>query len=181
MKSLTNLSSDISRIRRDLEKLTNNLPRIIGTEAVKAVKSNFQIEAYDSGNGITKWPKRKQATNNAYDRGRTVNKKTGKKSKYRHGKNSTYKGSVFSSSKPLLRQTLALYNSIHYVANKRSVFVGVDLGLVPYAKSHNEGISPQPKRQYMPLKSEKANPKIIGIVRKRIDWETAKIMKIFKR
>lgn len=180
MKDLSALQRDIARARQDMAKLADNLPRIIGTESVRIVKLNFQLQAYDSGNGITAWPKRKPATNAAYDRGHTYSK-SGKRSKYRTGKNGTYKGSVYSSSNPLLRQTLALYNSIHYVASKRTVFVGTSLTLVPYAKAHNESLNHQPLRKYMPTRSEGANPKIISTVKKRIDYETSKAMHLFKK
>lgn len=206
MKDLATLTRDMAKAREDMKKLSDSLPRIAGVESVKIVKQNFQIEAYDSGNGINKWAKRKNSTNAAYTNGR------GK------GGHSKYKGSVFSATKPLLRQTLALYNSIHYVANQGGVFVGVSLNLVPYAKIHNEGgtinikarrqtfrfnekgrfttkgkdskywrrrtISDHtitmPKRQYMPLPNQSGNRKIQTVMRKRINYEVSRIMKSFR-
>ncbi len=184
MKDLTTLANDIAQARKGMQTLNENLPRIMGVESVKIVKYNFDIEGYDSGNGITQWAKRKAATNAAYDRGRskiTRGANTGKLSKYRSGKNSTFKGSVYSSAKPLLRQTLTLFNGIHYRVSGRRVFIGVDLGLVPYARAHNEGLNHEPRRQYMPYGSQRANPKILGVIKKRIDYEQGKVMRVFKK
>lgn len=181
MKGLNELLRDIANARQQMEKLSNDLPRIIGVESVKVVKLNFALQGYDSGNGVTKWPARKASTNAAYDRGRIKNSRTGKLSKYRSGKNSTYKGSVYSSSKPLLEQTMNLLNSIHYVSSRRTVWVGVNLSLVPYAKAINEGLAHQPIRQYMPKPNQGANSKIQSIVKKRIDYETSKAMRLFKK
>lgn len=181
MKSLSDLMRDMANARKNMEKFADALPRVIGVESVRIVKANFSIQAYDSGNGITKWPARKASTNAQYDRGKTVNSKTGKLSKYRSGKNSVYKGSVYSSANPLLLQTHNLFNSIHYVASKKRVFVGINLSLVPQGKAINEGLAHQPQRQFLPKPSDGANPKIINAVGKRIKYETDKAMRAFKK
>lgn len=182
MQDLSKLLSDFKKSRAAMDVLMKQTPDIIGIESVKIVKANFLIEAYDSGNGITPWPKRKDATNKSYDRGKSVNQKTGKLSKYRTGKNSTYKGSVYSSTKPLLRQTLALFNSIRYKASSGYVFIGVDLSIVPYAKAHNQGLHHEPIRKFMPYPNERnGNPKIMAAVRKKIDYETKKAMRTFSK
>lgn len=182
MQSLDALLRDFQKSRATMDTLMKKTPDIIGVESVKIVKTNFLLEGYDSGNGVTSWPKRKEATNKSYDRGKTVNAKTGKLSRYRTGKNSTYKGSVYSSSKPLLRQTLALFNSITYRASSNLVFVGVNLNIVPYARAHNEALNHQPLRQFMPRPQDKnGNPKIMAAVRKKIDYETNHAMKQFAK
>lgn len=182
MQDISALIRNFQKSRAAMDALMKKTPDIIGVESVKIVKQNFIISAYDSGNGITPWPKRKDATNKAYDRGRQVNPKTGKLSKYRTGKNSTYKGSVYSSSKPLLRQTLALFNSITYRASSNLVFIGMNLNLVPYAAAHNQGLNHEPRRQYMPTPQDRSgNPKIMIAVKKKIDYETNKAMKAFAK
>ncbi len=180
---------DLAALLRDFQKaksgyetfVKRDLPKIIGVESVKIVRENFYNESYSDGVSVTKWAPRKESTNRQYDRGRTVNAKTGKLSKYRTGKNSTYKGSVYSSSKPLLRQTLALFNSIAFQIRGTSVFIGTNTNLIPYAIVHNEGKHNEPKRQYIPTPSQGGNPKIQKAVKKRIDYETARIMKTFKK
>lgn len=179
MKSLADLARDWAQARQALQRSTDDIPRIAGIIAVKIIKANFIAESYDSGIGVTKWPKRKDSTNRSYDRGKTLNVKTGKLSKYRTGKNGVFKGSVYSSANPLLRQTLALFNSINYVASKRSVFVGVNSAIVPYARFHNEGISPQPSRQYMPKPNQKPNIKMLRAIQTRILRERKDALKNF--
>ena len=184
MKDLATLQRDIAEARKGMQALNENLPRIIGVETVKIIKQNFDMQGYDSGKGFEKWTPRKPATNAAYDRGRTRitrGPNTGKLSKYRSGKNSTYKGSVYSSAKPILDQTGTLKNSIHYRAMKRRVFIGVNLSEVPYAEAHNAGWNHEPRRQFMPYRAQMGNPKILGVMRKRIDYEQAKVMRLFKK
>lgn len=182
MQDLAALLRDFKKAQGDVEQfIKKDLPRIIGTESVRIVRENFYNQSYDSGNGITKWPERKESTNKNYDRGRTANAKTGKLSKYRTGKNSTYKGSVYSSSKPLLRQTLALFNSIAYQIRGTSVFIGTNTNLIPYAVPHNEGTHHEPKRQYIPMPSQGGNIKIQKAIGKKIDYEISKRMRAFKK
>lgn len=156
------------------------MPRIIGAVSVQIVRANFKISGYDSGNGITKWPPRAEATNKNYERGKTVNS-SGTVSRYRSGKNSVYKGSVYSASKPLLLQTQNLFNSIAYrVAGKR-VFIGTNLSIVPYAKAMNIGGRGIPARQYMPTPNQGANVKMLTAIRSKIDFETQKALKAFAK
>lgn len=180
MKSLQQLLSDFKNISAQQKKLIDATPRIMGVESVKIVKENFKLQGYDSGIGFTKWPSRKAATNAAYDRGKKVNSKNGKLSKYRSGKNGTYKGSVFSSQKPILMQTLTLFNSIDYKLRGKRVFTGVNTSIVPYSIAHNEGLHHEPKRKFMPTPNEPPNQKIINVIRKKLDIETERIMKNFK-
>lgn len=180
MNSLQQLLSDFKQARRDHEQMMKNAPRIIGVESVKIIHNNFKISAYDSGHGIEQWKARKATTNKAYDRGKSINPKTGKLSKYRTGKNSTYKGSVFSSQNPILIQTRNLYNSIQYTISGGYVFIGVNLSLVPYAKAHNEGLHHEPRRKFMPTRNEGINPKMTIAVNRKLKFETDNIMKKFK-
>jgi len=177
MRDLSALANDIAAARKGMQTLNENLPRIMGVESVKIVKQNFTLQGYDSGNGVEKWVQRKVATNLAYGGNfthglhRIQNKKRAKQ----------YKGSVFNAGKPLLLQTRNLVDSIHYRAMRRRVFIGTNLDEVPYARAHNEGLNHEPRRQYMPYGSQKANPKIISMMKKRIDYEQAKVMRVFKR
>lgn len=175
MKNLTDLLNDMQNARKALEKFQTQAPRMIGVEAVKVVKQNFEKQGYDSGNGFIRWSPRSPATNKSYDRGKTS------KSRYRVGKNATYKGSVFSSQKPLLEQTMNLYNSIDYKARQRSVFVGSNTTIIPYAKIHNEGGRGIPQRQYQPLPNQPANKKMRDIIGKKIKMEQDRAMRMFRK
>lgn len=180
MESLEKLLADFKQARADHEKMMQNAPRIIGVESVRIIHQNFALQGYDSGSGVEKWQARKDSTNKSYDRGKTRSATTGKLSKYRTGKNSTYKGSVFSSANPILIQTRNLYNSIQYKIAGGYVFVGVNLSIVPYARAHNLGLNHEPKRKFMPDSSEGINPKMIKAVNKKLKFETDGIMKKFK-
>ena len=175
MESMSALLTRWRGASAKMKKLTDDTPRIIGNECVKVVKQNFPLQGYDSGNGVKPWPKRDPKTDKAYDRGKTVNAK-GVQSKYRTGNNKTYKGSVFSSANLLLEQTRRLYNSIKYKAISKSVIIGVDLLLVPYAEKMNEGGDGTPARQYMPDPEQPPNPKMLKRVKKKIQFERDKAM-----
>lgn len=169
MKSLQQLLTDWRAAKADMEKLVSNMPRIMGNEAVRVIKQNFMLHGYDSGNGFTKWDERKKATNKAYDRNRTK------------GKQGNYKGSVFSSGKPLLMQTLRLFNNIQYqVKGQRSVLIGIDKGLVPYGQRHNEGLKKMPKRQFMPTPNQPPNKKILDGIAKKYTFERDRAMRRFR-
>lgn len=162
MKSLSQLLSDWRQSRQAMEKLTNDLPRIIGTSAVRVVKENFKLQGYDSGTGVNGWEARNPKTDKAYDK--------------RHG----VKGSVYQSSNPLLMQTRNLYNSIKYSIINKTVIIGVDLTLVPYAKRMNEGGNGIPPRKYIPGTGESPNPKILKAIYKKVDSERDKALNTFK-
>src|ERR1035437_574899 len=118
MQSIAALQAKFKQATADIEKLVaSDLPRIIGVEAVRQVKSNFIKQGYEGG----AWKARADATNRAYDRG----KKPG--DKYRSGKNKTFKGSVFRSGNPLLLQTRKLYRSIKYTIKGQTIFIGSDM------------------------------------------------------
>lgn len=187
-KSLQQLLYDFRRATGEMEALKNKLPRIIGVEAVRVVRQNFDIQGYDDGNSITKWPARAQATNDAYDYNRTNKFRTagGNRSKAKN----KYKGSVVNSGNPLLMQARNLYMAIQYYLSGRNVTIGVDLSIVPYAEKMNEGgygswgHNPKtwtPARQYVPKPNEPANPKITKAVAGKLEVEKARIMKEFKK
>lgn len=174
MKRLTDLLADFRGSKAQLEKLVADLPRIGGAEAVKVVKDNFRLQGYDSGSGVTKWPERSAATQALYDKRVWV------------------KGSVYSSTRRLLEQTMALLNAIKYDEQGRKVRIGVDLSLVPYAQYMNEGVkdgslgphhihTETPARQYMPLPGEPANPKIMKGIYAKVQYEADKALKVFKK
>jgi phage gpG-like protein len=170
MRTLGQLINDWKISRGALKKLEERTPSIIGNEAVRAIKNNFRIQGYDSGTGVTAWKPRSPETNKRYD------KRTG------------VKGSVYQSSNPLLKQTGSLYNSVKYKVNGNLVFVGVDLGLVPYAQKMNEGgpgkwgknSTNTPARPFMPKNNEPPNPKILKAVFNKIKSEREKALQNFK-
>jgi hypothetical protein len=172
-KPLGQLVKDWRKAKAAMDGVVKNLPRIIGNESVAVVRDNFKQEAYDTGNGRTKWPKRKEATNKAYDR----------------RKNGT-KGSVFSSGNKVLDQTSAMREEVKYEVSGDTVRTGLDLNIIPYGRIHNEGLQGKawgkhtfkmPKRQYMPTDSEGPNKKILDRIRKKIKYEFDKAMAIFKK
>lgn len=147
----------------------------MGNEAVAVIRDNFDKEAYDTGTSRTKWPKRKPATNKAYDR----------------RANGT-KGSTVNSSSKLLQQTInsGLRDSVKYDVTGDVVRIGVDANIIPYAAIHNEGLKgtafgkhsfTMPKRQYMPTDSEGPNKKILDRIQKKLRYEFDKAMAIFKK
>jgi hypothetical protein len=152
-----------------MQKLQGQLPRIIGNESVKVVKQNFVLQGYDSGTGVNSWAARSEATNKRYDK--------------RYG----VKGSVYQSGNPLLKQTLDLYNSVRYYLQSKSVTVGSDLTLVPYAKKMNEGGTGKwgnnetktPARPFIP--TDQPNAKILNRVQKKVASERDKALKDFKK
>lgn len=180
MKSLSNLLSDFRAARVGMEKLTADIPRIMGTSAVKVIKQNFTLQGYDSGTGIASWEKRDPKTDAAYDRGRTT-KKDGTKSKYRNGKNASYKGSVYNSENPVLMQTRNLYNSIKYQIIGKTVIIGVDLNIVPYGQKMNEGGNGTPARKFMPKPNEGPNIKMLKDIEKKVISEREKALREFKK
>lgn len=161
MKPLSQLLTDWRATRAGMEKLTNDIPRIIGNVSVKAVKDNFRIQGYDSGSGVRSWVKRKASTDKAY------------------AKRWGVKGSVYQASNPLLEQTRNLYNAVMYVVAGRRVDVGVDLSLIPYAKKMNEGGNGTPARPYISVNAPSA--KILKEAQKKIVSERDKLMKDFKK
>ena len=171
MKSMSDLVNDFRAANAAYAKLTDDLPRIIGHEAVKVVKDNFRLQGYDSGSGVIAWPKRLPSTNKRYDKRYSV------------------KGTVFNSASKILVQTGNLKNAVKYFAASHSVTIGVDLSLIPYAKIHNEGGTglawgkysfKMPQRKFMPSPSEPPNIKILKAVLKKVTYERNEIMKKFK-
>ena len=153
-----------------MENLVNkDLPKIIGIESVKVVKDNFKVQGYDNGLGVQGWPQRSAKTNKAYSLGRTK------------GKQGRYKGSVYQATNPLLLQTRNLYNSVKYGFAGKTVNIGVDTGLIPYAKAMNEGGRGIPARKYIPANGEPPNVKILKKIYGKIDRHRDKIMQNFKK
>lgn len=180
-KTLRDLLSDWNAAVKGCEQLEKEIPTIIGVACIKAIHGNFAASGY-AKHGLwsyTPWVERKPATIKAYDRGRTRNKK-GKLSKFRTGANGTYKGSVFNSENPLLEQTRTLKNSIKKNIKGKSVFIGVDLAICPYAEIHNEGGNGIPQRQYMPKDGEPPTQGMLDSSNEAIFKRREKIMEKFK-
>lgn len=171
MKSIADLISDFKASRKALKQLQDDTPRIIGTSAVRVIKQNFSLQGYDSGIGVTSWKPRSPATNLRYDKRQGV------------------KGSTYQSSNALLKQTGNLYNAIQYKVSGKLVFVGVDLGAVPYAKKMNDGgpgkwgknVTNTPARKYMPGKNEGANAKMLKDALKKIQSQRDRALNPFKQ
>jgi len=174
-KNLNDLLKDWRGTETEMQTLVKALPRIVGSEAVKSVKDNFRLQGYDSGTGVVKWKERSAATQSLYDKRVWV------------------KGSVYSSTRKLLEQTMALFNGIKYdqIGTGR-VRIGVDINLVPYAQYMNEGVTDGsmgphhihteiPPRQFMPRPGEPPNPKIMAAVEKKVIYERDKALQTFKK
>ena len=178
MKTLGELLTDWRASKAAMDKLTTDMPRIIGNECVKLVKANFKLQGYDSGFGITKWPPRTEQTNKNYKYGRAGKGK------------SAYKGSVYNYGNPILLQTRNLYNSVKYIISGNMVLIGCDLNLVPYAQKMNEGgqgrgwhdsVTNTPARQFIPRPGQPPNPKMLKAIEKKMLFERDKALKLFKR
>lgn len=171
MKPLSSLLRDWREAQQRMNILVERVPSIIGVESVNIVKENFKLQGYDSGAGITKWQPRKESTNKAYSN--------------RKGK---YKGSVFNADRKILQQTMNLYNAQAYKVLSRTVVIGADRTIVPYAQIHNEGLRgnafgkysfQMPKRQFIPL--EGPNLKMLRAFTKKISFERDRALQNFKR
>ena len=135
MKSLTDLQNDWKQASNTYRQLDKDTPRIIGEIGVEEANMNFRNQSY---NGVP-WKERSQVTNKIYD------------------ERGSKKGSVYSSSNPILVQTGNLKDSIRYIASANRVNIGVNLNQTPYAKINNEGGSKLfgkkwvriPKRQFL--------------------------------
>jgi len=171
MKSITDLVNDFKAAKDAMKRVQENIPRIIGNEAVKVIKDNFRLQGYDTGTGVSPWKQRSQATITRYD------------------KRSGVKGSVYQSSNQLLKQTGNLYGAIQYKVQGKAVFVGVDLGVVPYAQKMNDGgpgkwgknATKTPARKYMPAGNEPPNAKMLNAFIKKLNYERDKALANFKR
>lgn len=200
------LQQDFARAAAKTEKLQNNLPRIIGVEAVRIVRQNFDLQGYDTGYGIKPWARRADVTNWAYDYNRSPNAsrlRYNRKGERLSSKavfvttsgrvshaNNPLKGSVVNGSNPILLQTRTLYKGIQYFLNGKSVTIGVDPTLIVYAKKMNEGgpgkwgkyaSTNTPPRQFMPKPNEPPNKKVLDAVDKKVKFEQYEAMKDFRK
>lgn len=164
MKDLNDALKDWREAVAAMEKLNSKLPTIAGVEALAVIEKNFNSESYDTGSGKIKWEERSSKTNAAYDK--------------RYG----VKGSVFSSSNKLLRQTGNLFDSIRKRITGAVAFIFFDTKKVPYGQVHNEGDAAKniPQRQFMPMPNEPENPAIMKALYKKYLFERDKIMRKFK-
>ena len=133
MKDLKTGAKELKAMADAYKKLDKDVPRIAGIVAVKIMRENFAKGGWQEKKGsIDKWKARKAATNFAYD----------------HYHN--YKGSVYNSGNPVLRQSGNLRDSISYkLEGAHKVFIGSNLNLAPYAEAHTEGLNNQPKRKFI--------------------------------
>lgn len=169
---MARLLADWRSSKQKMDLVINKLPRMAGIEAKKVVRENFLLQGYDDGRMFRMWAKREDSTNNRYDK--------------RYG----VKGSVYSSSHPVLHQSGDLENAVDYeVVNDKTVVIGVNLAVIPYAKIHNEG-GPgsayghpfvMKQRQYMPLPGDPPNLKILKAIQEKLKYETAEAMKNFAK
>jgi len=198
MKTITDLLRDITTKYSEMQKLKQNMPRIIGVESVKVLKENFKKQGYDSGTGFTAWKKRSKATDTAYDYNRTSSYRTPKlhkKSKYKN----PYKGSVVSSKRPIMVQTGNTRDALNFQANGNKTIIGIFPRIVmiggkshdafAHAKILNEGgtgtwgrhSTKIPKRQFMPRPQDPPNQAILNQVKKKYFFELDKFMADWKK
>ena len=124
MKPITQLLADFRKDNEAVKEVIKKLPKIIGNASLVAIDNNFKLQGYFDGKRIVQWKERSPKTNKSYD-----------------ARGKSYKGRVFNSSNPILVQTQRLRNRIKYQNWAKKVFVYVDLGVVPYAQVHNEGLT----------------------------------------
>lgn len=156
MKSLTNLIRDFHNSRIAFEKLHADTPRIYGVIGVKVIRENFDLQGFAESNGaVQKWKPRSETTNKMYDSSKR------------------YKGSVYSSKNPILKQTGNYYDAVNYRATQKQVRIGVNENQVPYARLNNEGgmTTLNGKRVYVPQR------KAIGMSQKLKDRAAAELKK----
>ncbi len=193
MKNLKDLLTDLHKHRQAIEKVMEVMPMAMGVEAVKVIKSNFKNQGYETGGS---WKQRTAATNKSYDYSRRKGAKipTGIKAKAKNN----YKGSVYSSQRPILTQTGNLRDSVTYkIAGKK-----VEIGVFPnqkkggateeahtYARKMNEGGSGKwgknathtPARQFMPQPNDPPTPKMKAAFKKKLDSEINKALSEWKK
>lgn len=164
MKNMQDAVNDFRQVSAQIAKLESRVPAIIGNIALDTIEKNFDNESYDTGNGKIKWEPRKESTNKAYDK--------------RYG----VKGSVYSSSAPILNQTGDLKDAIRKRVAARSVFIGFDTKKIPYGEVHNEGDPAKniPQRQFMPREGEPENTAIMKRVYQKVRFEHEKILRPYK-
>lgn len=175
MKPISQLLTDWRAAHDRMKKLSNDIPKIIGVECVRAVKDNFRLQGYDDGKGVKPWEPRADVTNRSYTAGR------------KKGQQGSKKGSVYQATNPILLQTHNLYNSIKYKAGDKIVWIGVDLNVIVYAKKMNEGgpgtwgpnATNTPARKYMPDPDEGMNLKMERAVAKKLTFEYDRALKEF--
>jgi phage gpG-like protein len=156
MRSLTELTREFHNSRKLFEQLTAQTPRIMGKIGVDVIRENFDAQGFvESVGPAQKWKERSPTTNKIYDS--------------RKG----YKGSVYNSSNPILRQSGNLHDGVKYIATQKRVNIGVNLNTVPYAKLMNEGGSVQFGKRWVRIPARK----FLGMSQKlslRIDAELIK-------
>lgn len=135
MKSLQQLVRDFGAARRAYHTLAEQETRIVKDIAIKETQRNFHMQGY-VGDGFHPWAARKASTNKSYD-----------------AKGKNLKGSVYNSSRPLLKQTGNLFNAIGNDSydTKNMVYVGVNLNQFPgdYPKWLQEGTPHMEARQWV--------------------------------
>jgi phage gpG-like protein len=108
-RDLKFLAEDMRWNAAEVNKMMQDVPRLIAGAAIKMKDANFSAQGFiENGSVATPWPKRKKET-------------------------------VRSTGKRVLHSTSMLRDSVKSrIAGKR-ISVGVDLAKVPYAQIHNEG------------------------------------------
>ena len=187
MKSIQQLQSDFNRATKEVQQaIKKNLPRLIGTEAVKLIKNNFTTASYFGG---ASWKRRSGATFRAYsyNRSKKFRTKTGKASTAQN----KYKGSRYKNSNPLLLQTRRLYKSIKYKIKGNVIFIGVNDTTVniDITQHLNEGgkgkwgkaTTNTPKRQFLPIGSQAMPAPMKKMIEKEFNQEFDRALKLFKK
>jgi phage gpG-like protein len=134
MKTIADLFNDLKETETNLLKLKDNLFEFEGQVALRYIQGNFKSQGYD--HLTNSWQKRDSKTDYAYDN------------------YSRYKGTVYSSNNPILKQTGDLFNSIQYFPNKMTGYVDIgireDSPTYEYARANNEGVEGKlPQRKFI--------------------------------
>ena len=155
MKSMYDLARDIKEAAEACERAKKDMPRRLGKKAVDVTKENFVNQGFEG----QRWKERAESTDKQYDR------------------RGSYKGSVYSSKSPILRQTNNLFNSIQFRVRGKMIEIGIfEDRIIKYAQRHNEGIGNSPKRQFIGY-----TLKMDIILRSRIEDSYKRIFKKFSK
>lgn len=197
-KPLSQLVKDFRAAKEKMDRIPLDLPRIIGKEAENIVKDNFRLQGYDSGNGLKRWKPREKKTNRGYDRrhgvkGTTINsanpilKQTGN---LRNAIKNFVSGLTVQVGVDLdlipygqihneggTIQKKERQHILHFKGNRFAKAADAERSKDVTIGAHEIKM---PQRQFMPLPSEPANPKIMNAVKKKVDSLVKEAMKLFK-
>lgn len=132
--------NDFQKAQHKIEQFINDdLPIIMGVEALGFVAENFQQEGFQGTNGVQKWEKRKVTDKKGNDK-RYYRRRKGKQGKLtKFGE--TEKGRAILVGH---NNGDGLHKTFYYEVGKGFVDIENDK---PYAERHNEGLEGMPERR----------------------------------